>query len=559
MKQHIIKLTYIILLFFVLGSCKKDEQVIDKTPITVGTLEAGDLRNNHAILYGEIHYLNDEQILDYGFKIALREETTFRTISLGKQAKVGIISYDLQSTFKIGEFYQYIFYVKTDKNTYEGRPVYFTVNDIWVDNSKIQYASPGDIITIKGQFKQVDDLFKLSIGDAYNGQNNEIPFTLDKDKESLTFTMPSKNLYHGAEARIVLSKKINYQEVRQYLLSFKIAARLLPPSPGTHYYTDPIKLKAIGLSDYLYHDFKIILGDKVLRYEDNYYAPYLPLNGHSYKLGYIWGQDTIYLKETWNLEVPDMKTAALKYKIVHPFGHTELEGLDFFKYLVNSKYKLAIGKYEGDLAMINFEKDIPVHIGDIPEGKYPIAINSNVYGDLKINDQLIVQNLRITAVDAGTGYYEDPIRIKGNFLPNQEYVIKSGDFEVYFGFPKNGELVFPCPFTLLKGDNNVKIGYAKYGGNFFEVDSKVIKVNGLSIDSFYPTKGAPGDIVKLKVRGAKTNYYRIGIGGIEVSPISAKLGEMEFMVPTVNKKGKTKIKLLIDNQVFESNEYFEII
>jgi len=67
MKQHIIKFTYIILLFFVFGSCKKDEQVIDKTPITVGTLEAGDLKNNHAILYGEIHYLNDEQILDYGF------------------------------------------------------------------------------------------------------------------------------------------------------------------------------------------------------------------------------------------------------------------------------------------------------------------------------------------------------------------------------------------------------------------------------------------------------------------------------------------------------------
>ena len=257
MKQHIIKFTYIILLFFVFGSCKKDEQVIDKTPITVGTLEAGDLKNNHAILYGEIHYLNDEQILDYGFKIALREETTFRTISLGKEAKVGIVSYDLQSTFKLGEIYQYIFYVKTDQNTYEGRPVFFTVNDIWVDNSKIQYASPGDIITIKGRFKQVDDLFKLSVGNYY-GENSEIPFTLDKDKESLTFTMPNKNLYHGASARVVLSKKINYQDVRQYLLSYKIAARLLPPDPGTHYYTDPIKLKAIGLSDHLYHDFKII-------------------------------------------------------------------------------------------------------------------------------------------------------------------------------------------------------------------------------------------------------------------------------------------------------------
>lgn len=559
MKQQIIKLTFTMLLFFVLASCKKEEKIIDKTPITIATLEAGDLKNNHAILYGEIHYLNDEQILDYGFKIALREETTFRTISLGKQAKVGILSYDLQSTFKIGEVYRYIFYVKTDQNTYEGNPVLFTVNDIWVDNSKLQYASPGDVITIKGRFKQVDDSFKLSINSNYSGENSDVAFTLDKEKESLTFTMPTKNIYHGEDARVVLSKKIDYQSLQQYLLSYKIAARLLPPSPGTHYYTDPIKMNAIGLSPYRSHDFKIILGDKVVRYEDNYYAPYIPLNGHSYKLGYIWGQDTVYLKETWDLEVPNMKTATLKYKIVHPFGHTELEGLDFFKYLVNSKYILAIGKYQGDLAMINFEKDIPVHIGDIPEGKYPIAINSNVYGDLKINDQLTVQNLRISAVDAGTGYYEDPIRIKGNFLPNQEYVIKLGEFEIYYGLPKNGELEFPCSFTLVKGDNNIQIGYAKYGGNFFEVDRKVIKVKGLSIDSFYPSKGAPGDIVKLKVRGAKTNYYRIEVGGVEVSPISVKPGEMEFMVPTVNRRGKTKIRILINSQTFESDDYFEVL
>ncbi len=84
MKQQIIKLTFTMLLFFVLASCKKEEKIIDKTPITIATLEAGDLRNNHAILYGEIHYLNDEEILDYGFKIALREETTFRTISVGR-------------------------------------------------------------------------------------------------------------------------------------------------------------------------------------------------------------------------------------------------------------------------------------------------------------------------------------------------------------------------------------------------------------------------------------------------------------------------------------------
>ena len=88
---------------------------------------------------------------------------------------------------------------------------------------------------------------------------------------------------------------------------------------------------------------------------------------------------------------------------------------------------------------------------------------------------------------------------------------------------------------------------------------KVIKVNGLSIDSFYPTKGAPGDIVKLKVRGAKTNYYRIEVGGVEVSPISVKPGEMEFMVPTVNRRGKTKIRILINSQTFESNDYFEVL
>lgn len=537
-------------------SCKPEEIIIDKTAITVQTLDAGELKSTQVTLYGEIGYLNDETVLDHGFIIRTLRSSESKIISLGNKPELGIVKHTLMANFEIGQGYNCTYYLKTDQKTYEGNPVYFTVNDIYVDNAKVRYSSIGDTMSIAGNFHQVDASFKLLLGTSYTPV--EVAYKLDAKKEKLTFVIPNKEFYHGDKIRVSFSKNIQEQQFTQYLCDLTIAARLLPPKVGPHYFYQPIELKATALPRYN-DSFKIIINNKVLRFESEIYPSTLDLKGSSYKLGYIWGKDTIYLKETWDFEKPDMSRVSFLDKIIHPHGHTDIMGLDYDKYLLNSKFSAKIGNAPGYFDSNLFEGNIGFRIEEVADGKYPVSLISDVYGELKINELLTVQKLKINSVDVGEGYYEDPIRIKGNFLPNQVYTISLDGQQVYFGQPIAGDLVFPCPFQFTKGKNMIEIGYSNYGGNPFIIDTRAIQINGIEIKSFYPTQGAPGDLVTIKAKGLNSNYYQIGIGGMATTPLSVKNGEAQFIIPIVSKRGKTKISFYVDGREFRSTDDFEII
>ncbi|WP_270090811.1 IPT/TIG domain-containing protein [Sphingobacterium sp. SYP-B4668] len=541
---------------FTLLSCKKDSHTIDKTPITIKTLEAGNLQPDQATLYGEIGYLNDETVLDHGFIVFSQGSPERYTISLGDKPSVGIRSHSWKSKFDFGDLYSYIFFVKTDQGTYEAPPSHFTVSNIWADQSQVRYASPGDTLQIKGNFQQVDHNFSLNFTSIF-GQ--KIPFTLNDEKTTLTIILPKAELYHGDRARLNFVRQVGERIASQYLLELRIAARLLPPSPGPHHFINPIKLSAIGLPRYS-GNFRIIIGDKILDYSDTYHPTYLGLKGSSYKLGYIWGMDTIYLKETWDFERPNMDLVSLKEKIVHPFGKSLLLGLDYFKYFQNTNYSVHIGSSDGNLSTDQFGESVTLHAQDVPEGVHPVKIKSDVFGDLTIQDKVTVKKLRIDAIDAGEGYYEEPMQITGSFIPDQEYVVRFGDFEIFRGTPKNGSLVFHTSVFFRKGQNRLEIGYLGYNGNFHVAEaSHYVQIKGITFDSFYPTKGVPGEIITVKARGLKSNYYRVKIGDKEIAPFKVTDGQLQFILPIMGKKGKTKIALLYHSGVIESEEYFEII
>lgn len=550
--RHILILLFATVL--VLGGCQKEEKiVVDLPPVKIITDLPQEVSSTQLVFVGQILQLNEEKVIEHGFVLTSRagQETVIR---LTAAATPGYIkhTYKPSRTFSPNETFSYYYYLKTEKDTYKGQSHHFFINEIKVDGERDIQATPGEQVVLRGNFKQLDESFSLRLSQPID---QAVSYVTDEAGTSLTFTMPRNLTGYLNPVGLLL---VQNQQVVSMLASIQILGVLFPPAAGTHYYTQPIKLTGDGLPPfYLSTVFKVIIGDKLLDYAATYEPYTLRLRGDKIRLGYYNGRDTVIFDEPWRLIPPDASAITFSPEVVHPGSVTYAEGINFYDHFVYQISETLVGTTSTISAAYDASRQ-EVYVPHVPEGEYPLTLKSPMYGSVVSTKKLKVQKLKISSIDAGTGYFHDPIVIKGNFLPDEEYVVRRGEWDLFYGKASQGEIRFDLPTTAL-GTGKLAIGYRVPGDTYIVHESSEIEIKGVSIDSFYPKSGYPGDIITVKGKGLKINHYLFSMGGSGASIIAVADGEYKIMVPVTLRKGPTRITISYDGYPVQSEEYFTIL
>ncbi|MBD1426070.1 IPT/TIG domain-containing protein [Sphingobacterium arenae] len=536
-------------------SCKKEEKLIhDSKPIEIKTLPVSNLSSVNATLSAEIVHLNDEDIREYGFifYINTHDSIIFR---MDTKAKPGLFTFDYRPTtpFKIKGYYGYRAYLKTDHGEYSGTSMAFALNTLGLNNYGTLQATLGEEIVLHGDFAQIEEDHQLWLG--YPIQHT-VPFQIDADQKTLTFKMPLtiQNNYNPVPLQLQQRGQLIH-----HFASIMVLPTLNPPAAGPHYYSDPIRLTAVGLPEYIQTNFRVIIGDKFLPYQSTYHPYELGISGDAYRIGYYNGRDTVIFDQPWQLIHPDTEAIDFFPKIVHPKTVITAGGINFYKHYVYNFSETTIGNIAtfASAGDNSFEREI--YVPDLPSGQYDITMKTPMYQPQTLKQKITVTELKITDVDLGEGYFNDPIVIKGNFLPEQDYIVRIGEREAFKGKALDGELRSELPFMEL-GNFTVFIGYLSQQMDMYIANKDhTIQMKGGTIDSFYPKKGYPGDIITIKGKGLRSSHFGFSIGTSGANIVYRKDGEAKIMVPNTDRKGPHRLSMGAFNDWIFSDEYFEVL
>lgn len=544
-------------LFFQISCNKKEEAKPDSNPIKIQTSYTSKAKANSITLSAEILYLNDEKVIDHGFIIKANNANKELKISLGAEVKTGLISHQatVEQAFEYNTHYICEFYLETDQKTYTGGFQNFTVMDVYLDGPNEIFATLGDTVRLKGEFNQLKSGYVLTLGDYYSQKS--IPFTIGQENE-LEFIVPKDLGYHGDQQNLYVVKKDGPHQggnLNNFLLTINLTGYLEMPPTTLHYYMDPIILNKVGFRDHLYYsNFKLIIGTKGFEIGDDIYPANIGILGDSYRIGYYNGRDTIFLKEKWLLEKPDIKAIQVEQRIAHPGQYVIVKGLDFHKYFgpnltvkVGGVPTTMEGLYPGDKQ--------GVILPDMPDGSYEVSFNSLLMDEFAAAETVEVRSLKIAGLNKKSGYSGDQIIAKGNFFSGTDYIVINDETVLYEG-PSNGkgQLEFKLPFSIKEYTSDIKIGYRNKYGTDHLVSAGTILVNRLSIESFYPTTIKPGEILTIKCKGIADNYINFYIGTMEISPISVKLDEVKLIIPADIRKGAQKLSIFRYEDIIQAKE-----
>lgn len=558
MGNRIIRLFTPLLILWMLGGCKSKEVIVfeDLRSIDISTIGVGNASANQITFHAEILHLNEERVLEHGFLLNMGEGGSTLTLPAPIEARAGHVqlSYSPQVNFKANQYYSFQYYLRTEVKTYLGQEQFFSVNDIRSDVQEMLMVSPGQRVVLSGNFGQVDQSYRARLDYPVN---SEVSFDISADGKSLSFDFPKNISSNNQSIPLTLNSG---NGARIYLASFNLLGILYPPAPGKRHYSDPIRLVADGLPAYSNTPFRVIIGNRVLAYRSEYSPEELGITGPSYRLGYYNGVDTVIFDTRWELEVPSGADLSFFPAVAHPRTGVLVRGMDFNNYFGNENHSAALAGVSTGLfwSGVGLTTQKLLEVPLIADGSYPVAIRSRMYGDVVSSQKLEVRSLKIEKYDLGDGYFSEPMKVKGNFLPGQDYLVRAGESLLYEGPAKGDEINFTMHYARL-GKVPIEVGYRTDGGTYFPASNPpMLEVKGLSIDSFYPTSGRPGDIITVKGRGLGYNWYQFIIGDV-ANLIKVSDGEYRMMVPITTVKGPTRITVSVDQQHIQSKDYFTIL
>lgn len=546
------------------SSCTTKEEVKpDTSPIRIQTNAVGNVSAERAILHGEILYLNDEEVLDYGFYITEQNSEKEQKISLGKKAEPGIVSFEYRpdKNFVLGEYYRCSFYVITATQSYRGGYQNFTVRDFWIDQEGIQYITLGDTLLLTGNFKQItgDFVVKPNFPPAVS-----LPI-IKKDDTTFSIKIPENMGRHNTRYELYLARDASQNWGASIpLITIQVQGKIEFLVEDPQYLADIVRMKTYGL-EWHNNDFLILVGDKKISYYgQDLRVDGLNLRGLTHRLGYFNGKDTVISKQKLVFIKPDPSEFKVAKEGYHPGEWINITSPLLFNYFGDSDPELRIGPVLVD-NIIYFSPQTSFNVGTptMDRGTYPLVLHSSVYGNLLLPSQINVEPLRPVVLDKKPYYYHDEIQLQGNFRTDAVYVVQAGEhYELFRGKAEQGKIKFKLTAGNF-GDQQLQVGFVDEGYYpVFDQGSEVsINIVGAQIDSFHPTSGHAGDIVTVKGKGFLSGgYTSVSLADFGANILSRTDTELKFLVPTTVRKGKFPIQLdyyFFKGRVF-SNALFEI-
>jgi len=533
------------ILSILLNSCKTEIEIIpDSKPIIIKTLPVGNVLFNQVALNGEISYINDENVIAYGFIIYDDHSNIETNINLGNKPKVGLVEYryEPQKVFELAKNYAYSFYIQTDIKTYNSPIVRFRVKDFWVDQTGIIPITLGDTLKLTGNFKQLDSSYEVYKEYGYpNASKLDILYLDDK---SLHIKIPENLGFHNASLNLYLKKS-----TEQSLISIKLLGKIEFHVEDSQYLNDNLSITSYGLERYN-DNFLILIGNKTVPF---YWGQpinisSLGLKGIEHKLGYYNGVDTIFTGQKIKFKNLSIKDFNLDKLMVHPNEYVYVDMPKYYSFLGHSLFNLPTvyyGKQKSPHVYLAEHNLFRIKSPDLEDGEYDITFDFPVYGLIKFPHKIKVEKLKYKLVNSGPIYINDEIIMKGNFRDNAYYSAYVKDRELYYGLAKDGEFRFKIEITYF-GNQDIRVGFVdKYWYPVYADNGVNVDIDGIRIDSFYPKSAYAGDIITVKGKGLKSRFASIFamVGNIEASVISSSDTEVKFYMPISPRKGKLDIAL----------------
>lgn len=552
---------------FYLSGCDKGKDTtapISVTPLVLATLDVANVTTQSVVLSGEITSPNNETIVDVGF-IFIRDYQSGVPnkeieISLGKQVKAGEAikhTYLPAEKFSIGDIHAYCLYVKTEKSFYKGALKTFNVDGLVVDHHEIFLATIGEKITLTGDFSPLDNTYNL----ALNGKERQIvSYVLNDTKTSLSFDLPSNlNALHGDEIDVVLVKlKYGAAELTRSLAKVSILATILPPIKKRYALNDQINLSGTALPAYgsSTNGLQLLINGKPMDYQ-----PYiavsslLQLQSSSFQIGYKNGRDSIIFPDPIEINMPDLSTLTYKSSFFHPFSYISTSPFLFYNYFGgDAQYFLDQYPMEprwADGIYYNF------FIEDVPEGSYNFKAKTYGY-TFEMPGKVNIKKLSWTAIPTDVKAIGDKVRIKGNFIPDFQYVIllDGGSDNYYYG--QDGYLDVDIT-PLFVGRKQMEIGYYSMSGTFISGGKQWVETTDFKIDKAYPLKGYPGEIITIEGKGIK--FVDAILFGNHVIPYPTVINDNKIQVtaPNLPVTGQVRMSISVYNKLYQYPDYFELL
>ncbi|MEN5059015.1 hypothetical protein [Sphingobacterium kitahiroshimense] len=557
--QHFLRC--LVLLFITQISCNKVETIPfeDTRPIQLETHGFEVNQDKKISLTSNILYLNSDKIIEHGFEFLIFDEEykeKTKTFPVKTEAKIGRVTLTLdESTLKdLGNIQKFRYYIKTSNKDNFGQYLLYFVNqpvDFTVHPNQSVVGYVGDLVTLKGNFKDVSNRYDLYFGDS----RDKIPFSVSNSDIDLSFKLPSYK--NGESAYVYLVSKADSNHTgRQYVLTeVKFLSRLNPPDS---YNIDIYSHLTLSAKEGSAYNSSILIGDKLIPYE-----VYLrlsdhlrPENGDSYRLGYYNGRDTVIFPQKLQITRPDAKEIYFQTTRVHPLGSTKVLGLHSYKLFGPTSFTL--GNHPVQLGFDNQDGSYTLSAGNLPEGEYPLTIKNMNY-ELITEKKLKVEKLKVTQLSQNSHEMGSPVVISGNFIKGQYYNVDFTGNGIYGIEAEEGKIRFSIPM-LKSGEHQVTVGYWNelQSSNIPVQTNFSIQVNPFTYTGFAPLKGSGGTEIRLK--GKSIAFATIYLGGNQIhsSQISNTFDEVVVTIPNFLTPGKYKISARLADRWLQVPEIFEV-
>ncbi|MGH2623047.1 MAG: hypothetical protein ACRDE7_05220, partial [Sphingobacterium sp.] len=319
------KISCLILLFSLVIGCGKDSESnpekVGSKPIALEVIAPQGYGSAGIKLMGRVLHLNNEKVLEHGFylkEVKAFEETESKRVKIINKIQTGTNEVMFPNIPKFGGDFEIKYFIQTESKEYLSSAISFNYIPITVEPFSERNISPGETISVKGDFSKVDDKYYIvSFSDNSIG-GDAIPFQLSADKKSLTFTI-SNHFGHGDEPGFALMKN---SSAPIYLGRVNVLASLLPPGDFTMQFRDQIEFGATGFKYDSKKPFSIIVGNNSFDFK-TYVQTYVSeliagQKGSRFKLGYYNGIDTIYFSKPLTLSPPNSNDFYMRETVVHP-------------------------------------------------------------------------------------------------------------------------------------------------------------------------------------------------------------------------------------------------
>ncbi|MCS4163922.1 IPT/TIG domain-containing protein [Sphingobacterium sp. BIGb0116] len=557
-------------LIFLTASCVKEETVVppDSNPTEVVLLTPESNAGNNLILAAEVRYLNNsDAIQSHGFLIEryVGETSVKKEYGITTSLKSGRITFKVPDpeNYEEGIYYNYRYFVRTEKGLYFTQPARFLVSSLKVKAKEDLILAVGEIITVEGEFGNADKNYGLYYGYAAS-EDQKVPFEVTSSGKSIRFKVP-EGIEQGNYATFrLISKDKNGPLLTAIVAQGFILATLAAPSTCAFYVDEYLQLPS-SVREYNENArLQVFIGNVFMKHSSylRIYDFVKSQKGKSFPIGYTNGRDTITFPKPLQLIEADPNEFKVIPEYVHPGTKFDISGpdpgrFDFYGYST-------VGNKEAYYILRdNTLKKGELTIGDLPDGEYSLEMKNSFFS-YKSNNKIKVKSVHVNSSNLEECYPGDKIKLKGTFIKGRSYGLFIGPVQesYYSTCNTDGEIMFEIP-AIKAGNFQAQVVYSSEMGQrkTYYSNAFPLKVKATVINSVYPLRATAGTLITIEGHGM--NGYKVRIADKEIPHTTSQNDKIQFIVPTDLAKGKYRVNARFFNYVIENvifaDDYLEIL